>query len=444
MSLPDLCTTIPEGEDCPQIEYLKMEDGENADNDDHSNHSDNESVASDESDDSPMEPFEDYKLKIQQLLEDIGLTDFSIEPIQHGYGYMNCVYALTSLQDPTEQYILRVAIDGFIRESDGRHETIENDIVLLGYLKDKLPVPRIKAYSTTEDDVLNKAYTIQTRIPGESLDNLWKTMDYADKYAIVDEFRNLFVKVESVRFATAGTFASSAPLAAKANDYSDTEEPAVNVFDALAEEPLVDPEVIRDRAGPDVKSLLTSHLDKWIQDERDRGQHEFSCSITPRFEKLKAMLQDMANEGSFKDQPFSIVLHHWDLEPRNLMVSKASGAWRICGIIDWDDALALPTPLARVPPRWIWHFPDEEPGLSDGHLTDDQFRDPELSEEDRALKMYWDKEIEAVLPGYCEDAYGRGRWLRRIWFFAKEGTFRQWQWPFLDQIPEEWAEESKQ
>lgn len=417
-----------------------MEDDGNADNVDHSDHdSDHESIASDESDDSPMEPFEEYEPKIQQLLQAIGLPDFSIAAIQHGYGYMNCVYALTSLRDPTEQYILRVAIDGFIRDSDGRHETMENDIVLLAYLKDRLPVPRIKAYSTTEDNVLHRAYTIQTRIPGESLAHLWKTMAYEDKYAIVDEFRDLLVKIESVKFATAGTFALSAPLPATATDYPHPADPAIRVFDALAETPLLDPDILRDRAGADVHALLTSHLDKWIRDERDRGQHDLPCSITPRFESLKAILQDMAAAGSFTDQPLPIVLHHWDLEPRNLLVSKSSGAWHITGIIDWDDALALPTPLARIPPRWIWHFPDEEPGLSDGYLTDDQFRDPQLSEEDARLKMYWDTAIEEVLPGYAEDAYGRGRWLRRIWFFAREGAFRQWQWPFLDQIPEEWA-----
>lgn len=436
MNLPDLCTTTPQGEACPQIEKLKMEDDENADNDHDSDHN---SIASDESDDSPMEPFEEYEPKIQQLLQAIGLANFSIAAIQHGYGYMNCVYALTSLRDPTEQYILRVAIDGFIRDSDGRHETMENDIVLLAYLKDRLPVPRIKAYSTTEDNVLHRAYTIQTRVPGESLAHLWKTMAYEDKYAIVDEFRDLLVKIESVKFATAGTFALSAPLPATANDYFDIADPAIRVFDALAETPLLDPDILRDRAGPDVHALLTSHLDKWIRDERDRGQHDLPCSITPRFENLKAILQDMAAAGSFTDQPLPIVLHHWDLEPRNLLVSKSSGAWHITGIIDWDDALALPTPLARIPPRWIWHFPDEEPGLSDGYLTDDQFRDPQLSEEDARLKTYWDTAIEKVLPGYGEDAYGKGRWLRRIWFFAREGAFRQWQWPFLDQIPEEWA-----
>ncbi|KAL8702552.1 MAG: hypothetical protein Q9201_004269 [Fulgogasparrea decipioides] len=426
----------------PDIEKLKVEEERNAEEVDGGGQSDGESVAAGESEASVMESFGQYKPKIEQLLDTIGLANFSIDVIQHGYNFMNCVYALTS-SDGIEQYILRVAINGCMRDSDGRHETLENDIVLLGYLEDKLPVPRIKAYSLTADNVLGAAYTVQTRILGRSLDTMWATLDYADKYAIVDEFLDLLVRLESVQFAIAGTFAISAPLPAQANDFSTTEDPICSPFDVQATAPSSDPQPNTKPVEPNLKSLLTSNLEKWIQEEIDRDQHELSCAIGPRFKKLLAMLQDMQDEGGFKDDPFPIVLHHWDLEPRNLMVSKASGTWKVCGVIDWDDAVTLPTPLARIPPRWIWYFADEEPDLEDGWLSDDQYKDPELSDENKALKAYFDTKVETVLPGYNEDAYGRGRWLRRIWHFAKEGAYRQWQWPFLDQLPIDWAARPK-
>lgn len=425
-------------DELPQIRKLSMADEETVADVDRCGGSDGASVSSDESDGSVIEPFADYKIKIEQLLDSIGLQEFDIEVIQHGYDFMNCVYALTS-SHATEQYILRVATGGFIRESDGRHETVENEVVILGHLRDKLPVPRIKAYSLTTDNALEAAYTIQTKIAGESLNHLWASMSVADKCAIVDEFLGLLVKLESVEFGTAGTFAVSGTLLPKSNDFTHTEEPLVRIFDAFADEPTEDPKIVKDRAGPDVKSLLTSHFEKWTQEEYDNGQHELSCALTPRFEKLHGMLEDMTDEATFKDQPFPVVLHHWDLEPRNLMVSKASGAWKICGVIDWDDAVALPRPLARVPPRWIWHFPDEDPDIEDGYLNDDQYPDPELSSENKALKAYFDEKVETVLPGYTEDAYGRGRWLRRIWYFAKTGAYRQYEWEFLDQLPKDWA-----
>ncbi|KAL8856094.1 MAG: hypothetical protein Q9178_007289 [Gyalolechia marmorata] len=430
---------LPKGADeLPSIESLEIEEENDNGSIEDANNSDGGSEASENSEGSVMEPFQDYRIKIEELLDSLSMTGFSVEVIQHGYDFMNCVYSLTS-SDDIEQYILRVATGGFIRESDGRHETVENEVLILGYLKDKLPVPRIKAYSLTIDNALEAPYTIQTRIPGESLNKLWATMDIAEKYAIVDELIVLITQLESVTFATAGTFAGSSSLPERANDFLETEDPSVQTFDEYATELTKDPLMIQDRAGPDLQLLLTSHMEKWIQDEIERGHHELSCAIGPRFRDLLAMLKELDDEGAFDTQPFPIVLHHSDLEPRNLMVSKASGTWKICGIIDWDDAVALPRPLARVPPRWVWHFPDGDPDLEDGYLNDDQYRDPELSDENKALKTYFNAKIEAVLPGYTEDAYGQGRWLRRMWHFAREGARRVWQWPFLDQLPKDWA-----
>ncbi|KAL8910592.1 MAG: hypothetical protein Q9171_004131 [Xanthocarpia ochracea] len=434
---------LPKGADeLPNMESLEIEVEKDSGSVENTNHSDEGSVASDDSEGSVMEPFQDYRIKIEELLDSLNMKGFSVEVIQHGFDFMNCVYSLTS-SDDTEQYILRVATGGFIRESDGKHETVENEVLILGYLKDKLPVPGIKAYSLTIDNALEAAYTIQTRIPGESLNKLWATMDSAEKYAIVDELVGLVAQLESVTFTTAGTFAVSSPLPKRADDFLKTEDLSVQIFDEYATELTKDPKMLQDRAGPDLQLLLTSHMEKWIQDEIERGHHELSCAIGPRFRDLLAMLKELNDEGAFDTQPFPIVLHHYDFEPRNLMVSKATGTWKICGIIDWDDAVALPRPLARVPPRWVWHFPDEDPDLEDGYLNDDQYRDPELSDENKALKAYFDAKIEAILPGYTEDAYSQGRWLRRIWHFAREGARRVWQWPFLDQLPKDWAARSR-
>lgn len=343
--------------------------------------SDRESIVShdsSDSDDSVMESFEEYKIKIEQLLIDIGLGKCSIEPIQHGYGFENCVYAFTAPREPAEQYILRVAIDGRIRDSDGRCEALENDVVVLNYLHGKLPVPRVKAYSITKENVLEAPYTIQTRISGTSLNHLWGKIHYAEKCAIVDQYLGLLVKLELLEFPAAGTFTPASPLPASMNDFSTTAVPSIQIFDEIPPGPS-DAQVLAERTGADIKSLLQSHLKMYMAEEVRNNIHQYPHSMTPLYRDLLSMLEDMESEGFFADQPLPIVLHHWDLEPRNLMISQASdtGAWTIHGVIDWDDAIAVPRPLARKPPVWIWHFPDEEP---EGFLNDDQFPDPELSE----------------------------------------------------------------
>ncbi|KAL8799662.1 MAG: hypothetical protein Q9182_005732 [Xanthomendoza sp. 2 TL-2023] len=82
---------------------------------------------------------------------------------------------------------------------------------------------------------------------------------------------------------------------------------------------------------------------------------------------MKKILDKLDAEGHFRE-PQTIVLHHWDLEPRNIKVSPTSTGYKITGIIDWDDALALPRTLARRAPDWIWDF--EKEGFT-GYLDTD-------------------------------------------------------------------------
>ena len=140
----------------------------NSDEPHSADHTDQDSIASNNADESTMEPFDDYKHKIEQLLATIGLHEFSIEPIQHGLNFNNCVYALNSLTDTTKNCILRVSINEEISDSDGKHVTLDDDNAVLNFLKHKLPVPQVINYSATTDNVLEAAYTIQTKIPGET------------------------------------------------------------------------------------------------------------------------------------------------------------------------------------------------------------------------------------------------------------------------------------
>ena len=310
---------------------------------------DNESIASVASDVSEMEPFPHYLPKIERLLFDIGLLGFSVEVLQHGYSFQNCVYALRSSKDDKEQYVLRVPVSPDFRETDEKCVAIENGVIILGFLGDKLPVPRVKAYSATKDNALNAPFTVQTRLSGRSLDQIYGDLDHKDKLEIVDRVVELLARLESVTFATAGTLTASSPLPATISDFSLTAAPSVAVFDEGDTDFVKEPKVLQDRAGPDVKSFLVSHLSGWIQKEINDQGEQGSLTL-PSLRQLLLIIDEMDLQKAFKDGPYPVVLHHWDLEARNIMVDKSSGTWRICGIIDWDDALALPRPLARKPP----------------------------------------------------------------------------------------------
>lgn len=261
-------------------------------------------------------------------------------------------------------------------------------------------------------------------------------MSHEEKLQIVDQFVELLAKIESVTFATAGTFTASS-LPTIVTDFVTTATPSVSPFLQGDEEFVKDPKVWQDRAGPDIKSLLVSHIDGWISEHSKSDMGPFTL---PRYRELLAMIEDLDQEGTFSAGPSPIVLHHWDLEPRNLMVEKSDGTWKISGVIDWDDALALPRPLARRAPDWIWDF--NCAGFT-GYLDNDHHPNNKLSEAQLALKAYFDTKAAAALPGYLEDAYGRGRWLRRIWTFARGGAGSQWYVELAGNMQPDWDARSK-
>lgn len=404
--------------------------------------SDNQSVASADSEEGEevIEPFEDYKPKIEQLLLSIGFSDFDIEVLQHDLQYSNCVYALTSLTKPEEKYILRVPVGPELREDDGVCEAIINDAALLGYLADRLPVPRVVAYSATEDNVLGEPYTLQTCLPGMRLDNVFENLDHEGKLAIIDQYVGLIAKLEAITFPTAGTFTASSLEPTSTKTFSPLAAPEITFFNKGDDEFIEEPTTEANRAGPGLKALIVSHIDGWIEKERkdaERCQDE-SLRI-PYYEKMKEILDTLDIEGAFH-QPQPIVLHHWDLEPRNVMVTPTSTGYEITGIIDWDDALALPRTLARRAPDWIWDF--EKEGFT-GYLDTDSHpkADSDLSQDNLALKNHFDQKAKLVLGDqYLQDAYGNGRLLRRIWTLVREGAFSMWYHTLAIELTKEWEE----
>ncbi|KAI4183699.1 MAG: hypothetical protein LQ348_004644 [Seirophora lacunosa] len=405
--IDDQSATVEEGQACENAHESEERE-------------ENESVASDESE---MEPFEDYRPKIDELLRSIGLTDFAVSSIQHAYHYQNCVYALASRTDPAEEYILRVpGLPDF--DDGGVCKQIEQDVALLRYLGNKLPVPHIKAYSCLSDNALEKPYAIQTKLRGISLNNIYDDLAHDEKLNIIDQFVQLLARIESITFPTAGTFSMGDTF----------EAPAIDFFGEGDEEFMRDPGVAQDRTGADLKSLLHSHINGWIRKE-EKADQSFSLSS---LKSLIFMVDELDREGAFRTIPAPIVLHHWDLEARNIMVEKISGSWKIQGIIDWDAALSLPRSLTRRAPDWIWDFDSE--GFT-GYLDNDHHPKyaADLSVQHAALKSHFDAKAAESLEGYLEDAYGQGLWLRRIWTFARGGAENMWYIDLIKQLEQDWA-----
>ena len=388
------------------------------------------------SDASEIEPFEEYKAKLEKLLEDLKFPACSIESIQHGYEFQNCVYALTSLADSNNQYIVRVPPGPF--EKNERCPEIEDGVCVLKFLRNRLPVPEIKNFSATPDNSLESPYAMQTRLAGQSLNHVYGSLDCAEKQGIVDQYIDLMVKIESIRFTTAGSLVAPSSLPIDTECSSDIPAPSVQVFNGNGTSSIEDPKILADRAGFDIKWLFKSLIAKYIAADLQSIADGYNGFRLPYWRRMETMLDEMEQEGFFRTKDEPIVMHHWDLEARNIMVAKINGEWKITGVIDWDESICLPRPLARKPPAWFWTWSDDDEDTSSDESDCDQYPDRELSEEDAALKAYFDRKVEEILPGYLEDAYGSGRLLRRLWVYIKDGLSKQWTIAPCEELLAEW------
>ncbi|KAG4432346.1 hypothetical protein IFR05_012165 [Cadophora sp. M221] len=93
----------------------------------------------------------------------------------------------------------------------------------------------------------------------------------------------------------------------------------------------------------------------------------------------------------------------------------ASSDWVASGVLDWDDAMAVPLVLSRKPPSWLWLNEDERPDWT-GNRDRKPHRD--LVGDELLVKAHFDQFMARASPSYLEDAYGRGVWLRALARFA--------------------------
>ncbi|KAL8789931.1 MAG: hypothetical protein Q9195_006592 [Heterodermia aff. obscurata] len=357
-----------------------------------------------------LEPFSTYRLRIAQLLPTLNLRDFSITAIQHSPFYPNRVYALHS---PSESYILRVPL-----QPSG--VSVENDVALLRHLAHRLPglTPRVVAYDSTRANALGAPFSVQTRMRGTSLDNVWGQMGQEERMGIVEQVVEVLGKIEAVGFGVAGTFEEAGSAAAVPGI-----KPLATAGGGMQ---------IGRQGGADLHAFLSCHLQAWVH-KAEPGEEFFALAAVGR---LQGILDALRREGAFSCST-PIVLHHWDLEPRNIMVEHQEGAaWRISGVIDWDDALAFPRPLARRPLAWIWRNGDGDSFTCNLH-EDFRTKDEGLTDEAKALKARFDAKAEELLDGYLEDAYGHGLLLRRVWMLAR-GPGEMWSCELLAKVLRDW------
>lgn len=295
-------------------------------------------------------------------------------------------------------------------------------------------------------------FSLQTRLEGQGLHLTYGDMTVSERLSTASELVRTLAAMENMKFQSPGRLGFSGPVPNRRRiDEVDDSNPSdilqIQDFGVGVGSPR-----LKTASTPtSLQELLSTQLDAWLQHElQDDPTASFEAGM---FQRLKSIHSEMDELGFFEDRAslHSNVLYHWDLEPRNIIIhyettspsSDVSVARdvQITGVLDWDDALSVPPILARKPPVWLWDFSDDEslPSSVRAHYDGDVDLLPlelyneaggRLSEEDLQVKKFFESEFTeklygdsspASLEAYFDDAYGRGRWLRRLWRFALDG-----------------------
>lgn len=351
-----------------------------------------------------QEPFETYKLKIPKLCLAIGLGEPLVE---HMYGgSFNRVSKLT-FAPSGDQYVLRVP-----RSNDDPEETARNvmdQVAINSYVATLLPVPEIFAYDSTAENAIEAPYVIQKLAPGQRLDEVLEkeVLTSDDCLQIASIVADIFVRMQRELKPTNGRFVSSSNLPHRCDDVS-----ILSPFLVVAPFKIDGWEV----PGSTLSGSIADFMEAILALRYEKEDNEILLSV---WSKLSQISQEMKSRGFLIcEQP---VLWHWDFAPRNILVGRTpeKNNWEVTAVLDWDGVLSAPRVLTREPPVWLWHLGDEstEATLKNG------FEVPrELKIEEEIIKQHFEDRLviaDIDIEAYRADAYGHGRWVRRLFSFLE-------------------------
>jgi aminoglycoside phosphotransferase (APT) family kinase protein len=247
---------------------------------------------------------------------------------------------------------LRLPIDreGILAQTD-----ITRDVATLAVISRHLdlPVPKVVSYELSSDNIMTRPYMLQERIRGDSLVNVWKKLNLAQKISVVKQLTVMIEQIAAITTPGAGVisnanieFPSSSiqveqfPVPSKAEIKRRTASIERNTF--TPPEPEAAP-------SQTVLDYWLSHIKRWIDYDVSIGKYDETCDL---WAALKIVVNGL-NRSNWLGSRFHLT--HGDLFARNIMaVITSPSTVEITAIIDWDMACFAPQVVALRAPFWAW------------------------------------------------------------------------------------------
>lgn len=354
-------------------------------------------------------------------------------------------------------------LDREVNES-GQKVTVDQEIqdqaaVMQLLASTDVPTPNLLAFDATAGNVIQYPYVLQTCSDGVALQELYEGMSFVEKRSIARELVQVFCSAERIKFPRCGTLvaADRASIATSGSYLFASQGPRLSTE--------VQPIVEEATSSPihNLHDVLARQLDIQIKENQTLNRGDWCVDMLQR---LLQILDEMRAQHIFELKNKSSVsltesvLYHWDIAPRNMLVKRAPNGndWTIDMIIDWDKVLTVPAALARQPVSWIWDFSDDvgNPSIRSDYDDDPDLLDPDrykdgngrLSADDQRLRAFFEDELAKGLAqvhkrydreAYIEEAYGKGRWIRRFARLAKDGVHSDWDLKRFKHFDKDWS-----
>jgi hypothetical protein len=275
-----------------------------------------------------------------------------------------------------------------------------------------LPIPEVVSYDLSSDNILEKPYMIQKRLPGKPVYQILQSLNLEQKKCLTRRLTKLVSRIATVQAAPGDISVDN--LTSPCDDTVRT-----NKF------PLPRKEVIPSTLQTSIDHLL-EQCERW---------REFQTANGYCFENIwngfVAISKSLEARG-FLDGP--CILVHGDFREYNLLAQVHSTTQvEITGIMDWDEALFAPIFMAYRAPFWLWTPEDS---------SSDTFEDEKnaLSEptaiEDQELKRVF---LETASDDYKRFALAPEAILaRRMYFLLRKGIFGPWNGQEAHAVISEW------
>lgn len=351
-----------------------------------------------------QEPFDTYRLKIPQLCLAIGLDEPIVEHINGGS--FNRVTKLT-FHTSGDQCVLRVPRNNGDSQKTARN--VMDQVAIVSYVGTLFPVPKILAYDSTDQNAIKAPYTIQEFAPGQRLDEVLENevLTSEDCLQIASIIADIFARMQKELAPRSGRFVSSPNLPHRCDDVS-----VLSPIPVLASFKIAGLEVPESISSGSVKDLMKAIIGLRYEEEDDESLQMAWCT-------LDEIRKEMKSRGFLNcEQP---VLWHWDFAPQNILVRRKQDniTWEVTAVLDWDGALSAPRVLTREPPVWLWQHCSE---LTQATLDSSVSVPRQLIPEKDTIKQHFEDclfQAGIDIDAYRTDAYGHGRWVRRLFRFLR-------------------------